>query len=281
MKKIVTYAHGKINLSLDIRSKREDGYHEIDSVMQEIDLKDRLTFKKRDKDIVIESNSPHIPLDFHNLVYKVWEKMKLYTGIDKGIHVNIEKTIPVSAGLAGGSSNAAATFKALNELWELDLSKEELMALAKDIGADIPFCIMGGTAYAKGIGEVLTPLKSFRDINVLICNPGFEVSTQYAYSQIDLSDKKIDTKRIIEYVEKRDIVGVSRDMKNKMERAIIKRYPVIESIKKEMIENGALGSLMSGSGPTVFGIFEDEGKMQFAKQRLLTRYPLTYSSKTV
>ena len=281
MKKIVTYAHGKINLSLDILSKREDGYHEIESVMQEIDLKDRLTFENRDKDIVIESNSPHIPLDFHNLVYKVWEKMKLYTGVDRGIHVNIEKIIPVSAGLAGGSSNAAATFKALNQLWELDLSKEELMSLAKDIGADVPFCILGGTALAQGIGEVLTPLKAFKDVNILICNPGFEISTQYAYEQIDLAGEKIATSKIIRDIEARDIIGVSKGMRNKMEDAIIKEYPVIASIKKTMIENGALGSLMSGSGPTVFGIFEDKEKMEFVKEKLLMDYPLTYSSKTV
>lgn len=281
MKKIVTYAYGKINLSLDILSKREDGYHEIESVMQEIDLKDKLTFESLDKGIIIESNSPHIPLDFHNLVYKAWEKMKLYTGIDRGIHVNIEKNIPVAAGLAGGSSNAAVTFKALNTLWDLDLSKEKLMELAKDIGADVPFCILGGTALGKGIGEVLTPLKPFNDINILICNPGFEISAKYAYSQVDLNDEKIDTNRIIKDIKKKDIKAVSQGMKNKMEAAIIKRYPVIADIKKTMIENGALGSLMSGSGPTVFGIFESKEKLEFAKEKLLKKYPLTYHSKTV
>lgn len=281
MKKIVKYAHAKINLSLDILYKREDGYHEIESIMQEISLKDRLIFENRDKGIVIESNNPHIPLDLHNLVYKVWEKMNLYTGLDRGLYVNIEKTIPVSAGLAGGSSNAGAAFKAINELWELNLRKEELMKLAKDIGADVPFCILGGTALARGIGEELTSLEAFRDVHILICNPGFEISTQYAYSKLDLQSKRIDTEKLVEYIKKADKLEVARHMENKMEKAIIKKYPIIGDIKEAMIKNGALGSLMSGSGPTVFGIFEDSEGVEFARKKLLQDYPLTYSCKSL
>lgn len=281
MKELILNSYGKINLSLDILYKRDDGYHEIESIMQEISLKDKLTFKPQEKGITIETNSPQVPIDFHNLAYKAWEKMKLYTGIEKGIYIKIEKTIPVSAGLAGGSSNAASTIKAINHLWELNLSQKELMDIGKSLGADIPFCIMGGTAIARGIGEKLTSLKPFKDVNVLICNPGIEISTAYAYSRLNLNSERLDTKGLIEAIEKGDIKEVSKCLGNKMEEAIIKEYPIIETIKKTMRENGAISSLMSGSGPTVFGIFEDAQKMLFTKEKLLKTYPLTYCCKTI
>lgn len=281
MRELILNSHGKINLSLDILYKREDGYHEIESVMQEINLKDKLTFKSLEKDIIIETDSPQVPIDFHNLVYKAWEKMKLCTGIEKGIYVKIEKAIPVSAGLAGGSSNAASAIKAINFLWDLNLSQRELMDIAKSVGADIPFCIMGGTAQARGIGEELQPLKSFKDVNILICNPGIEISTAYAYSRLNLNGERLDTKGLIEAIEKGDIKGVSKCLGNKMEEAIIKENPIIADIKQTMRDNGALSSLMSGSGPTVFGIFEDLEKMLLTEEKLLKSYPLTYVCKTI
>lgn len=281
MEEIIIDSHAKINLSLDVLFKREDGYHEIESLMQEVSLKDKLIFKKRDKGILIESNSPHIPLDFHNLVYKVWEKMNLYTKTNRGIYIYIEKNIPVSAGLAGGSSNAAAAFKALNILWDLGLTREELMAMGKDLGADIPFCIMGGTALARGIGEDLKSIDSPGPINILLCNPGFEVSSAYAYSLLDLNEERIDTDRLIRAIEKKDIVEISSSIKNKMEKAVIKKHPIIEEIKKTMVANGSLASLMSGSGPTVFGIFKEEAQMEEAKAKLHQRFAQTYSTKTL
>ena len=261
--------------------KRDDNYHEIESIMQEISLKDKLTFRLQEKEITIETDHPQVPVDFHNLVYKAWEKMKLYTGIEKGIYIKIEKNIPISAGLAGGSSNAASTIKAINSLWGLNLSKKELMDIGKSIGADIPFCLMGGTALARGIGEKLQPLKPFKDVNILICNPGIEISTEYAYSRLNLNGQRLDTKGLIEAIEKGDIKEVSKYLGNKMEEAIIEENPIIEDIKKIMVDNGALASLMSGSGPTVFGIFEDLEKMLFAKEKLLKTYPLTYECKTI
>lgn len=281
MKELILNSYGKINLSLDILYKRDDGYHEIESIMQEISLKDKLTFKSQEKDITIETDSPQVPIDFHNLAYKAWEKMKLYTGIEKGLYVKIEKTIPVAAGLAGGSSNAASTIKAINQLWDLNLSKKELMDIGKLVGADVPFCIMGGTALACGIGEKLEPLKQFKDINILICNAGIEISTEYAYSRLNLNSERLDTNSLIKAIGRKDIKAVSKCLGNKMEEAIVKEYPIIESIKKTMKDNGALGSLMSGSGPTVFGIFEDKEKMIFAKEKLLKTYPLTYCCKTI
>ena len=281
MKKIILNSHGKINLSLDVLYKRDDNYHEIESVMQEISLKDILTFTDREKDILIEVDNPQVPVDFHNLVYRVWEKMKLYTGIDRGIHIKIEKNIPVSAGLAGGSSNAAATFKAINQLWELNMSDRQLMELGISIGADVPFCIMGGTALARGIGEKLTTLKSFRDVNILLCNPGIEISTAYAYSKLNLKSKRLNTKLLLEAIDKGHIENVAKNIGNKMEDVIIEKYPIIEEIKDSMIEGGALNSLMSGSGSTVFGIFKDLEKMKLTEARLLKVYPLTYSCKTI
>lgn len=272
---------GKINLSLDILFKREDGYHEIESLMQEISLKDRLIFRKRPRGIVIESNSPHIPLDLHNLVYQVWEKINLYTGVQRGLYVYIEKNIPVAAGLAGGSSNAAATFKALNQLWKLGLKKEELMEMGKKLGADIPFCILGGTALARGIGEVLTPIEPLQGLDILLCNPGFAISAAHAYSLLELDGRRIDTESLIRAIEKRDIGALAKNIKNKMEEALIEENPVIGEIKKTMLENGALASLMSGSGPTVFGIYQDPREMQRARDLLREKFPLSYCAKTI
>lgn len=281
MEEIIIYAPAKINLSLDILFKREDGYHQIESIMQEISLKDKLIFKNRDKGIVIESNNPHIPLDFHNLVYKVWEKINLYTKEERGLYIYIEKNIPVSAGLAGGSSNAAATFKALNTLWKLDLAREDLMQLAEGLGADIPFCIMGGTALARGIGSDLKPIKSLKDINILICNPGFPISAKYAYNLLDLKEERIDTKKLIKAIENKNIEDLAKEIKNKMEKPIIKKYPVIGEIKNTMLASGALGALMSGSGPTVFGIFKDSQSLEKAKSILQARFPKTYTTKSI
>lgn len=281
MKEIIIDSYGKINLSLDILYKRNDGYHEIESVMQEIDLKDTLSFREREKGIIIESTSKKIPTDSDNLVYKVWEKMKDFTGIERGLHIKIEKTIPVAAGLAGGSSNAAATFKAINKLWDLNFSDQKLMDISKSIGADIPFCLMGGTALAKGIGEKLTSLSPFKDIDILICNPGIEIPSAHAYKILDLNDRRIDTYSLIEAIEKIDIDGVSKAIENKMEKNILKEYPLIGEIKEYMVKAGARASLMSGSGSTVFGIFTDKIKFSSAYKELLKKFPLTYKSKTI
>lgn len=281
MKEIILNSHGKINLSLDILYKRKDGYHEIESVMQEISLKDILTFKEQDGELTIETNNPQVPVDANNLVYKVWEKMKLYTGIDKGLHIKIEKNIPVAAGLAGGSSNAAATFKAINKLWDLGLSREKLMSLGASIGADIPFCIMGGTALAKGIGEELTPLKPFSGVKVLVCTPELEICTAYAYRGLDLTTKRLNTSDLMEAINTGDIKNIAKNLGNKMEAFIINEHPIIDTIKNTMIEGGALASLMSGSGPTVFGIFEDQAKMSKTKKKLLSNFKQTYECRTI
>ena len=196
MKEIVIKSYGKINLGLDVLYKRQDGYHEIRTIMQQIDLSDTLVMREIEEDIELDCNNKELPLDSTNLVYRAWKKLQEKTGINKGIQINIHKNIPIAAGLAGGSSNAATVLKGLNELWNLGLSEEELREIGVEIGADVPFCIMGGTALAEGIGEKLTKLKSFKDKNLLLVNPGIGVSTAEVYGNLRLNEKpRIDIKK--------------------------------------------------------------------------------------
>jgi 4-diphosphocytidyl-2-C-methyl-D-erythritol kinase len=281
MKEIVVKSYGKINLALDILYKRSDNYHEIRSIMQSIDFFDRLIFKEQEKGITIETNNPDVPTDKENIVYRAWESLKPYSKTSTGIHIKIEKNIPVASGLAGGSSNGAVTLRVLNKMWNLNLSEEKLMEIGGEIGADIPFCLMGGTALAEGIGEKLTPLKPFVDKLILLCNPDIKISTPYAYSLIDTNKEKYDLRDLIYSLEQDDIYGVSQNLKNKMEEPIIKKYPIIKNIQDIMKSSGSLGTLMSGSGSTVFGIFDDKEKLEFAYKRLLKLTKQVYITKTI
>ncbi len=281
MEELIIESYGKVNLALDILYKRDDGYHEINSIMQRINLKDKLTFTEIEKGVIIESNNPEVPTDSTNLVYKAWEILKDITGIDKGIHVNIEKNIPIAAGLAGGSSNGAATLQALNQMWNLKLSDIELMEIGKNLGADIPFCIMGGTALAQGIGEKLKSLNPFSKKHLLLCNPGIKVSTEYAYSKINPNGKRLDIQGLIDCIESGDIKCVAEKMANKMEEPIIEEYPIIQNIKDIMLKNGALGAIMSGSGPTVFGLFAKEEDSIIAGKKLLNISNRVYKCETI
>jgi 4-diphosphocytidyl-2-C-methyl-D-erythritol kinase len=281
MKEIIIKSYGKINLALDILYKRSDNYHEIKSVMQRIDIFDRLIFKEQEEGITIEVDNPDVPVDEQNIVYKVYKALKPLSQYKKGIYINIEKNIPVAAGLAGGSSNGAITLKVLNDLWDLNLSQEKLMEIGAKIGADIPFCLMGGTALAEGIGEKLTPLTPIVDKWILLCNPGIKVSTSYAYSLIDTSKESYNLDALINSIEKDDINGISKNLRNKMEEPIIREYPIIQEIKDIMDDCGSLGSLMSGSGPTVFGIFDNKEELEFAYKRLLKLTRQVYITKTI
>lgn len=281
MREIVIESFGKINLALDVLYKREDNYHEINTIMQEISLRDRLTFTDEKEDIIIESEDKEMPLDSTNLVYQAWEKMKSTYGINRGLRVKIEKNIPIAAGLAGGSSNCAATLKAINQIWDLKASQKELMTIGKSLGADIPFCILGGTVQAKGIGEDLTTLRPFKDRLILLANPGFGISTEYAYKQVDLNANYYDIDTIVKSIEEDNTYQVASKLKNKLEESIIKEHPIIDEIKTIMIQNGALGSLMSGSGPTVFGIFDNQEKLETAKTKLSQSIEKVYSCKTI
>ena len=281
MEKIEELSYGKINLALDVLYKRDDGYHEINTIMQEIDLSDKMTFIEKDKGITIESNNKLLPTGPSNLVYKAWDALKKKTGIDKGIHIKIDKKIPLAAGLAGGSSNCAKTLKVLNKLWDLNLTLQELMVIGKDLGADIPFCIMGGTAKAEGIGDKLTKITPFKDKFILIGNPGVEISSKYAYSKIKFNNKRINIDGIISCMKDDDLKCVGENIQNIMEESIISENPIISSIKDSMMKNGALGALMSGSGPTVFGLFDDYDKILYAKKQLEKQIDIVHICKTI
>ncbi|CAK7087313.1 4-(cytidine 5'-diphospho)-2-C-methyl-D-erythritol kinase [Tissierella sp.] len=273
MKEIVLESYGKINLGLDVLYKREDGYHEINTIMQQISLSDTLIMREIKEDIELDCNNKELPLDSTNLVYRAWKKMQEKTGINKGIQINIHKKIPIAAGLAGGSANAAAVLKGLNQLWGLNLSEEELREIGIEIGADVPYCIMGGTALAEGIGERLTKIKSFKDKDILLVNPGIGVSTTEVYGNLRLNKElRMDVEKIISSIERDDIKSVADNITNVMEEVVMEKNPIISEIKKDMVSYGALGALMSGSGPTVFGLFDDMDKLKFCKQILTEKY---------
>lgn len=272
MKKITMYSYGKINLGLDVLYKRQDGYHEISTIMQQISLKDTLIIEENKDDIILKSNKNNLPLDSTNLMYKAWEKLREKTNTKKGVKISLDKQIPIAAGLAGGSSNAAAVLRGLNSLWDLKLSEEELRRIGVEIGADVPYCIMGGTAYAEGIGERLTKLKSFSGKSVLLVNPGIEVSTEYVYKNLEIKKSpKVNMKNIIKYIEKDDILSLGENIENIMEDVVMKKHPIIEEIKRDMKNCGAVGALMSGSGPTVFGLFDDKDKLDYCKKEFMKK----------
>ena len=280
MNSISLKSRAKINLSIDVIGKREDGYHIVEMIMQTIDLYDDIKLKELEEDnIIIKSECSYIPLNEDNIVYKAAKLIKEKMDIKKGIEIFIKKNIPVAAGMAGGSSNAAAVLVGLNELWELGLSKDELRDLGLKLGADVPFCIEGGTALAEGIGEKLTYIKGInKDVNILVCKPDIFVSTKEVYQSLDIKniEKRPDNKLLIEKLKNDDIVSVSNNMVNVLEEVTSKKYSDIKAIENIIIKNGAMGTMMSGSGPTVFGFFDNEEKAKRARVELLENYSQVY-----
>ncbi|OPJ54802.1 4-(cytidine 5'-diphospho)-2-C-methyl-D-erythritol kinase [Alkalithermobacter paradoxus] len=275
-------SRAKINLSIDVVGKREDGYHLVEMIMQSIDLYDNIQIEeiKEDK-IIIQSENKNVPLDESNIMYKAASLVKQKFNIKTGVKINLHKNIPVAAGMAGGSSNGAAVLVGLNNIWNLNLREDELMDLGLSLGADVPFCIMGGAALAQGIGEKLTKIKGLKDTHILICKPNIFVSTKDVYTNLDMSKvrKRPDTQMLLDYINKEDIKGLCTNMENVLESVTEKKYPVISEIKNKMIKYKALGSMMSGSGPTVFGIFDDYEKGQYAKENLKLIHEETYLVK--
>ena len=260
-------ALAKINLGLDILRKREDGYHEVRMIMQTIQMYDVLKMKKVKKPgISLSVNYPYIPSDERNLVYKAAKLLMDEFQVKEGVDICLEKFIPVAAGMAGGSSDAAAAMVGINRLFKLGLSERELMDRAVNIGADVPYCIMRGTALAEGIGEKLTRIAQIPDCFVLIGKPGISVSTKMAYEslQLDKISSHPDIDGMIRDIENGDLLTMTEKMGNVFEPGIIEKYLVIGEIKDLMEDNGALKAMMSGSGPTVFGIFDDREKMEVA-----------------
>lgn len=258
MIKINGYA--KINLSLDVLSKREDGYHNLQMIMQSLELHDEITLERISSGIVIDCNAMYVPVNSSNIAYKAAELMMRKYALSGGVKIAINKNIPVAAGLAGGSTDAAAVIKGMNSMFGLNKSQEELMTLGKAIGADVPYCIMGGTALAEGIGERLTKLKPLSNIPVILVKPRIGVSTAWVYGNLNINEIKDrpQTDRLIEAISKQDIKFISKNMKNVLESVTIKKYSIINDIKERLVKLGSIGSMMSGSGPTVFGIFENK-----------------------
>lgn len=271
MDEISLKALAKINLGLDVLGKREDGYHEVRMVMQTIHLYDRVEIKKtRSPHIHVETNLYYLPVNEDNLVYRAAKLMKDEFQIKEGVRIVLQKFIPVAAGLAGGSSDAAAVLVGMNRIFNLGLKQNKLMELGLKIGADVPFCIMRGTALAEGIGEKLTALPPMPKCPVLIAKPAISVSTKAVYEGLKLYDgmEHPDIDGVMEGIQQKELKGVASHMGNILETVTIPMYPVIEDIKKLMLENGALNAMMSGSGPTVFGLFPNEKEIRRAYEAL-------------
>ena len=267
-------AYAKINLSLDVTGKRPDGYHDIKSVMQTVDLYDTLTFRKTDGGtVVMTANTNLLATDESNLVVKACRLMKETFSIREGLAVDLAKEIPMQAGLGGGSADAACALCAMNELFSLSISTETLCELGAKLGADVPFLVRGGTCLCEGIGELLTPVPEPPSCTVLIAKPAAGISTADAYAALDLKpiDNHPDTDALLRALEERDLKALCAAMGNVFEPYAFRRVPEIKTLIDTMQDYGAYRAMMSGSGPSVFGIFPEEADAVKAYHVLKTR----------
>lgn len=277
-------AYAKINLGLDVVGILENGYHEVRMIMQTVGIYDELSFEKTQAGIKITTDSGELPTDENNLIYKAAKLMMDTYKVQGGVNIHLQKNIPIAAGMAGGSTDAAATMKGINELFDLGCEQQELMELGVKIGADVPYCIMGGTALAEGIGEKLTALSPAPECFLLVAKPDINVSTKYVYEHLDSEgvEEHPDIDGMVKAIEAGSLQGVVERLGNVLETVTVKAHPVINTLKERMRELGADGSMMSGSGPTVFGIFAEEAKAKaayakieeedLAKQVFVTRF---------
>lgn len=271
MDSIQLKAMGKINLGLDVVRRRPDGYHEVKMVMQTVNLYDKVGITIEDEPgIRITSNLSFLPTNENNIVYKAAAMLMEQFSIEKGVSISLEKHIPVAAGMAGGSTDGAAVLYGMNRLFSLGLGKRRLMELGLKLGADVPYCLLRGTALSEGIGEVLTSLPSMPDCWILIAKPPVSVSTKFVYENLHLEtlDHHPDIDGIVRAIRDKDLLGMCRRLENVLETVTVKRHPEIQKIKEFMKERGAINALMSGSGPTVFGIFSDERETRSACEAL-------------
>ena len=257
---VTVKGYGKINLTLDILGKREDGYHEVEMVMQSIELHDTVELEKIGEGIRLDVNVPGLEADERNLAWRAAQIMQREYPFAGGVHIRLTKRIPMAAGLAGGSADAAAVLKGMNRLYELGASEEDLCRLGAELGSDIPFCVLGGTMLSTGRGEVLERLRDFPDMAVVLVKPKVSVSTAWAYRNYDEegAERHPDNRAVRRAIEAGDGKAVAKLLCNVLERVTIKEYPVIAQYKEMLLEQGALASLMSGSGPTVFAFVESE-----------------------
>lgn len=275
------FAYAKLNLSLDVLNKRPDGYHEMKMVMQTVSLRDRLTVETgTGKPLEMRSNLGFLPADEHNLAAAAALALCRETGTDPGgLSIRLDKSIPVCAGMAGGSADAAAVLRGLNELLGLDLSQTRLEEIGALVGSDVPYCVGGGTALAEGRGEVLTPLPPLPHCHVVLCKPAFSVSTPELFRALDgcRIRRRPDTAGLMEALAEEDLPGVARRMYNVFEHVLPqRRYQEICAIKNSLIQHGALGASMSGTGPTVFGLFDRHQAAEDAWSALRAQYQETF-----
>ncbi len=271
MRQMDLKALAKINLGLDVLGRREDGYHDVRMVMQSVYLYDNVKLEyKAEPGIELSSNLYYLPVDSGNIAYKAAQMLMDEFQIPGGVRITLEKHIPVAAGMAGGSSNAAAVLFGMNRLFDLRLSRQELMERGVKLGADVPYCVIRGTVLAEGIGEKLTVLPSIPRCAVLIAKPPVSVSTKAVYEALDSKAivKHPDIDGLLQALRKGSLKGVAEHMGNVLEDVTIPRYPVIREIKQEMLSAGALNAMMSGSGPTVFGLFENKIAARNAQERI-------------
>lgn len=266
MEALTLLAMAKVNLGLDVVRRLENGYHEVNMIMQTIDLYDELTFEKIESGLSLCVDRKELPADDSNLIIKSAKLIMEHYPLPCGVRISLKKNIPMAAGMAGGSTDAAATFHGLNRLFSLGMGIEEMKRLGVQIGADVPFCIAGGTMRSEGIGEVLTPLPDVPEAYLVIAKPDISVSTKYVYENLHVETIKHhpDMKQVENAIARGDLDGMCAHMENILETVTEKKYPVIAQIKAELKQNGALTALMSGSGPTVFGIFRERAAVERA-----------------
>lgn len=277
METVTLRAPAKINLTLDVKGKRADGYHDIESVMHQVSLCDTVTISRVPEGIKISCTSPEVPAGEENLAYRAARLVLSQFNIKSGIHIHIEKCIPVAAGLAGGSSNSAAVIKGMNELFELGLSQKDMLSLGLRLGSDVPFCISGGTAVASGRGEILEPVKIRRSLDFVLVNPGFAVSTGEVYRLLDqeIITERPDSRKLTAALAEGDLEQIAANLGNVMEQVVLKRHPAVQEIKERLLKEGALAALMSGSGPTVFGLFPSPTAADQALAAVQHSYPVS------
>jgi len=285
MNEIIINSYSKINLTLNILARREDGYHEVETIMQSINLADKVIITEESEGIKIKCNHPQVPVDNQSLAYRSAEKIIKKFGIERGVKIEIDKIIPLASGMAGGSANSATILVGINKLFNLNLSNKNLREMGEELGMDVPFCIQNGTALAYQRGEKITPLLPINPpLWIVIINPGFKISTQWAYNNLDLKEIKRgkgNTKAMLAVLKEGKPQEIAKNLFNSFEGLIIKKYPEIRRAKDRLINEGALGALMSGSGPTLFGIAQNKEKALQIYEKLKPEYKLIWVVHTI
>lgn len=279
---ITVYAYAKLNLTLDVLGKREDGYHDLRMLMQTVTLRDTIKLDTNGGEgVTVTTNLRYLPSDSRNIAAKAAERFLSETGADCGVSIRIEKHIPVCAGMAGGSADGAAVLRGLRDLLHPELTNRELARMGEAVGSDVPYCVLGGTMLAEGRGEVLTSMPPMPMCHVVICKPNFSISTPALFSKIDCRKivRRPDTAGAVRCLEEGDLAGLARRIYNVFEDILPAQYRDVGIIRGQMIERGALGAGMSGTGPSVFGLFEEETAAREAYQALKTAYPATFLAK--